>query len=95
MADRFWVWPDDERPEDAREFSFSCGGFHDAAEAWAEWAWDNNDGWEWLKTGQEVNVRDETGAVTRVEITVEFDPVFTATKARPIDQPPPPPPAKE
>lgn len=50
----------------------------EAAVEFAEWAWDNMDGWEWLRDDGEVYVLSETGEVQRVGVAVDFEPVFWA-----------------
>lgn len=75
---KFWCWTDDDGPDHAEEIENLLDDAEDAAAEWAEWAWYNQDGWEWMRDGCEVNVRDEAGKVTRLKITVDYSPSFSA-----------------
>lgn len=69
----FTCWNDD--PSDTDEIrSFD---HEDAASAYADYCWNQRDGWEWLKDGTEVYVSD--GEETRkYTIMIEMEPVFRA-----------------
>lgn len=60
----------------------------DAAEEFARWAWDNMDGWEWLRDDGEVFVFSERDGLHRVQVRVDFEPVFFCED--PVEVPPEP-----
>lgn len=42
--------------------------------------YDNNDGWEWLETGEVITIVIDGKEIGDYEITVEYDPVFYVEK---------------
>ena len=52
-----------------------------AAEECAEHEWDYRDGWEWMTSGSILVLVTEDGEeLGRYDISVEYDPSFSATK---------------
>jgi hypothetical protein len=52
-----------------------------AAEECAEYEWDKGDGWEWMENGATIVLVDEDGEeLGRYDISVEYEPSFSATK---------------
>lgn len=50
------------------------------AEMCASYAWDHNDGWEWLRDGETLSLILGGQEIGDYEITVETEPVFSARK---------------
>ncbi|MCP4948863.1 MAG: hypothetical protein GY923_15305 [Aestuariibacter sp.] len=53
-------------------------GKQELAEMAAEYAWDNNDGWEWLSDGTQLVITDSNKYITTATISVEMEPTFYA-----------------
>lgn len=86
------IWFNDDNEKYGREHDTGWDGFdsEDAEEA-AEWAWDNNGGWEWMRDGATVHVRAledlpdgsvKSGDVRHYRIEVEIVPQFNATRVK-------------
>lgn len=77
---KFKCWDDNEAPfETVPDDAWEAEAFdaQHAAQEYAEYSWNNRDGWEWLRDGAIIFVNDgETS--TRMEIDVAHEPVFYA-----------------
>lgn len=87
MEVSYYVKDHGEKIEDATTTQvrpFGAGHHEDIACEVAEYAWDHNDGWEWMNTGSVVFSLVLDGKdVGDFEITVDYDPVFHARKQPP------------
>ena len=55
---------------------------HNLIEEACEYAWSENDGWEWLKDGHVLTLIIDDKEYGDYEISIDFEPVFCAEEVR-------------
>lgn len=84
MIYSYFVKDHGEGPEDAIEFRsvWEETDANEIAKDAAEHAWDENDGWEWLKNGAVLTICKDGKPIGDFVIEIEFFPSFYASPTK-------------
>lgn len=85
MELKYYIKDHGQGPEDAISITHSFKDLtlfdpDELAELCANYAWDHNDGWEWLRDGGVLSVIFDGEELGDFEITVDMEPVISARK---------------